>query len=82
MNVIEWTFGVLKGRWAIFRGKSYYSLKVQCRTILACYLLHNLINREMTNYKEISDVDEGDSAYATTTAAKYIQHIETTNKWF
>ncbi|KAA0041773.1 retrotransposon protein [Cucumis melo var. makuwa] len=34
-NVIERAFGVLKGRWAILRGKSYYPLQVQCRTILA-----------------------------------------------
>ncbi|KAA0032256.1 retrotransposon protein [Cucumis melo var. makuwa] len=33
-NVIERAFGVLKGRWAILHGKSYYPLQVQCRTIL------------------------------------------------
>ncbi|KAA0058990.1 retrotransposon protein [Cucumis melo var. makuwa] len=44
-NVIERAFCVLKGHWAILRGKSYYPLQVQCRTILACCLLHNLINR-------------------------------------
>ncbi|KAA0060664.1 retrotransposon protein [Cucumis melo var. makuwa] len=49
-NVIERAFVVLKGRWAILRGKSYYSVEVQCRTILACCLLHNIINREMTNF--------------------------------
>ncbi|KAA0036745.1 retrotransposon protein [Cucumis melo var. makuwa] len=55
------------GRSAILHGKSYYPLKVQCRTILACCLLHNLIKREMTNYEEIDDVDKGDSTYAMTT---------------
>ncbi|KAL0561094.1 hypothetical protein IC582_001512 [Cucumis melo] len=77
-NVIEPAFGVLKGRWAILRGKSYYPLQVQCRTILACVLLHNLINREMTYCEHVDDVDEGDSTYRTT---KDIHYIETTNEW-
>ncbi|KAL0549983.1 hypothetical protein IC582_014478 [Cucumis melo] len=80
-NVIERAFGVLKGLWAILRGKSYYPLQVQCRTILACALLHNLINREMTYCEDVDDVDEGDSTYATTTASEDIQYIETTNEW-
>ncbi|KAL0548430.1 hypothetical protein IC582_012881 [Cucumis melo] len=80
-NVIECAFGVLKGRWAILRGKSYYPLQVQCRTILACALLHNLINREMTYCDDVEDEDEGDSTYATTTASEDIQYIETTNEW-
>ncbi|KAL0551052.1 hypothetical protein IC582_010126 [Cucumis melo] len=80
-NVIERAFGVLKGRWAILRGKSYYPLQVQCHTILACALLHNLINREMTYCDDVEDEDEGDSTYATTTASEDIQYIETTNEW-
>ncbi|KAA0032818.1 retrotransposon protein [Cucumis melo var. makuwa] len=68
-NVIEHAFGVLKGRWAILRGKSYYPLQVQCRTILACFLLHNLINREMTYCDDVDGVDEGDSTYAAITAS-------------
>ncbi|KAL4025958.1 hypothetical protein IC575_014364 [Cucumis melo] len=80
-NVIECAFGVLKGRWVILRGKSYYPLQVQCRTILAYCLLHNLINREMTYCDDVDDVDEGDSTYATTTASEDIHYIETTNEW-
>ncbi|TYK06536.1 retrotransposon protein [Cucumis melo var. makuwa] len=80
-NVIERAFGVLKGRWAILRGKSYYPLQVQCHTILACSLLHNLINREMTYCEDVDDEDKGDSTYATTTASEDIQYIETTNEW-
>ncbi|TYK07193.1 retrotransposon protein [Cucumis melo var. makuwa] len=67
-NVIERAFDLLKGRWTILREKLYYPLQVQCRTILACYLLQNLINREMTIGEDINDVEEGDSAYMTTTA--------------
>ncbi|KAL0556366.1 hypothetical protein IC582_004879 [Cucumis melo] len=80
-NVIERAFGVLKGRWVILRGKSYYPLQVQCRTILACCLLHNLINREMTYCDDVDNVDEGDSTYAMTVASEDIQYIETTNEW-
>ncbi|XP_050941503.1 uncharacterized protein LOC127149685 [Cucumis melo] len=79
-NVIERAFGVLKGRWAILRGKSYYPVEVQCRTILACCLLHNLINREMTNFDIEDNIDEVDSTQATT-AADDIHYIETSNEW-
>ncbi|KAL0537555.1 hypothetical protein IC582_026534 [Cucumis melo] len=65
-NVIERAFGLLKGHWAILRGKSYYPIQVQCRTIMACCLLHNLINREMTYIEELDDEDDGDSIHATT----------------
>lgn len=79
-NVIERDFGLLKDPCAILRGKSYYPVKVQTRTILACCLLHNLINREMTNTNILEDVDEGDSTYMTT-AGDDIYYIETSNKW-
>ncbi|KAL4035776.1 hypothetical protein IC575_004483 [Cucumis melo] len=80
-NVIECSFGVLKGRWAILPEKSYYPLQVQCCIILACCLLHNLINREMTYYNDVDDVYEGDSTYATTTASEDIHYIKATNEW-
>ncbi|KAL0558889.1 hypothetical protein IC582_003472 [Cucumis melo] len=66
-NIIECTFDFLKSHWAILRGKSNYALQVQCRTILTCCLLHNLINREITNGEDIDNIDEGDSTYAMTT---------------
>ncbi|KAL4022707.1 hypothetical protein IC575_016451 [Cucumis melo] len=74
-NVIERAFGVLKGRWTILRGKSYYPLQVQCCTILECALLHNLINREMTYCEDVDDVDEGDSTYATTTKDNFTLQV-------
>ncbi|KAA0059918.1 retrotransposon protein [Cucumis melo var. makuwa] len=80
-NVIERAFGVLKGRWAILLAKSYYPLQVQCHTILTCCLLHNLINREMTYCDDVDDVDEGNSAYATTTTTEDVHYIETKNEW-
>ena len=74
-NVIEQAFDLLKCRWAILRGKSYYPIQVQCRTIMACCLLHNLINHEMTNVDFVEDVDKGDSTY-TTIGGDDIQFIE------
>ncbi|XP_057446469.1 protein ANTAGONIST OF LIKE HETEROCHROMATIN PROTEIN 1-like [Lotus japonicus] len=46
-NVIERCFGLLKGRWAILREKSFYPVKTQGRIITACCLLHNHICKEM-----------------------------------
>ncbi|KAL4035331.1 hypothetical protein IC575_004015 [Cucumis melo] len=79
-NVTERAFWLLKGRWAILRGKSYYPVNVQCRTIMACCLLHNLINREMTNSEIIDDLDEGDSTYATT-GGDEVNYIKASNEW-
>ncbi|TYK00771.1 putative nuclease HARBI1 [Cucumis melo var. makuwa] len=79
-NVIERAFRMLKGRWKILRGKSYYPVQVQCLTILACCLLQNLINKEMMNADISKDIDEGDSTYATTIGDD-IHYIETSNKW-
>ncbi|XP_038885881.1 protein ALP1-like [Benincasa hispida] len=79
-NVIERTLGLLKGRWAILRGQSYYPVQIQCRTIMACCLLHNFINREMTNSELIEDLDEVDSSFATTRGNE-INYIESSNEW-
>ena len=46
-NVIERSFGLLKLRWAILRSHSYFPIRIQCRIITACCLLHNFIRREM-----------------------------------
>ena len=47
-NIIERAFGRLKGRWAILRSPSYFPIKTQCRIIMACALLHNLILQKMS----------------------------------
>lgn len=46
-NVIERAFAVLKMRWGILRVASYYPIKTQIRLIMACFLLHNFIRRQM-----------------------------------
>ncbi|KAA0053146.1 putative nuclease HARBI1 [Cucumis melo var. makuwa] len=63
-----------------FFNMKHSSAQVQCRTILACCLFHNLINREMTNIDIEDDIDEVDSTHATT-AGDDINYIETTNEW-
>ncbi|KAA0033498.1 retrotransposon protein [Cucumis melo var. makuwa] len=49
--------------------------------ILTCCLLHNLINKEMTNVDDVDGIDEGDLAYATTTVGDDIHYIETLSEW-
>lgn len=44
-NVIERWFGILKGRWAIHRSPSWFSIKTHNRIVMACCLLHNLIKK-------------------------------------
>ncbi|XP_042065703.1 uncharacterized protein LOC121809234 [Salvia splendens] len=46
-NVIERAFAVLKMRWGILRSASFYPIQTQIRLIMACFLLHNFIRREM-----------------------------------
>ncbi|KAA0059593.1 retrotransposon protein [Cucumis melo var. makuwa] len=41
----------------------------------------NVLERASGVLKDCDDVDEGDSAYAKTTAAEDIHYIETTNEW-
>ncbi|KAA0066270.1 retrotransposon protein [Cucumis melo var. makuwa] len=79
-NVIERVFSLLKGRWTILFGKSYYLIHVQCWTIMASCLLHNLINREMSYDKELDNEDDGDSTHLTTSGDN-ITDIEASNEW-
>ncbi|XP_015158646.1 uncharacterized protein [Solanum tuberosum] len=57
-NVIERTFGLLKGRWGILRSPSWYSVKIHNRIISACCLIHNFIRREMEVDPLEIDVEE------------------------
>ncbi|KAL5543802.1 hypothetical protein UlMin_007586 [Ulmus minor] len=78
-NIVEREFGLLKGRWEILRGRSYYPVKIQYHIILACCLLHNLIRSEMAldplehTALEDNDIDSEDEDCYT--------HIETSNTW-
>ncbi|KAK2661819.1 hypothetical protein Ddye_000393 [Dipteronia dyeriana] len=82
-NVIERAFGLLKGRWAILKGRSYYSVKIQCRISLACCLFHNLIRRKMLvdpleyTIFEDNDIDNENEDMNN----DCYTHIETSNAW-
>ncbi|GAV85951.1 LOW QUALITY PROTEIN: DDE_4 domain-containing protein, partial [Cephalotus follicularis] len=71
-NVIERTFGLLKGRWAILRSRTWYPVKTQCRIIFACALLHNHIRRVMAvdpleaELREIESTPDNDIRYVKT----------------
>ncbi|XP_022155183.1 protein ALP1-like [Momordica charantia] len=77
-NVIERAFGLLKGIWAILISKSYYPVKIQCRIIIACCLLHNLISQEMP-----IDPIEDELVHNTfdETELDSITYVETSNEW-
>ena len=79
-NVVERTFGLLKARWAILRGRPFYSIKTQGRIITACCLPHNHIQRVMS-----IDPDEGrEGQYMTNDLeldGEMIHHIETSDAW-
>ena len=42
-SVIEYTFGVVKHRFAILRGYMPFPFETQAKIVLACFLLHNFI---------------------------------------
>lgn len=46
-NVIERAFRIVKIRWGILRSASYYPIRTQVRLIMACFLLHNFVRKEM-----------------------------------
>ncbi|XP_062103773.1 uncharacterized protein LOC133814884 [Humulus lupulus] len=83
-NIVERAFGLLKGRWEILRGRSYYPVKIQCRIILACCLLHNLIRREMPIdplEQAIGESEEDNCDEDESVGNDHYTHIEISNAW-
>lgn len=84
-NIIERAFGRLKGRWAILRSPSFFPMKTQCRIIMACALLHNLILQNMP----IDPVDMDEQLMQETLEdmdgevdqPEFITSISTSNEW-
>jgi hypothetical protein len=71
-NVIEWCFGLLKGRRAILRRKSFYPIRIQCR-------IHNHIRRKMPIdplENELSEVTSGQGI-----DGDVIRYVETSDIW-
>ncbi|XP_057250682.1 protein ALP1-like [Beta vulgaris subsp. vulgaris] len=87
-NVIERCFGLLKGRWAILRSPSWFSLQTHGRIVLACALLHNLVKKYMPPsfdddelYEEIeSDGDDSDGDEEQE-EVEYITSINVSDPW-
>ncbi|XP_020963698.1 protein ALP1-like isoform X2 [Arachis ipaensis] len=76
-NVIESAFGILKARWEILRGRSFYPIKTQGRIITACCLLHNHIRRVMV----VDPIDEIEDQNILGVDGETIHHIETSDAW-
>ncbi|XLR37690.1 hypothetical protein S83_022350, partial [Arachis hypogaea] len=70
-------FGVLKARWRILRGRSFYPIKTQGRIITACCLLHNHIRRVMV----VDPIDEIVDQNMLGVDGGTIHHIETSDAW-
>ncbi|XP_038895742.1 protein ALP1-like [Benincasa hispida] len=79
-NVIERAFGLLKGRWAILRGKSFYPIQVQCRTITECCLIHNLITKKM-GIVAMFDVPDEENSALVGLDGDHIEFIESSEEW-
>ena len=80
-NVIERAFGLLKMRWVILKGPSFYPIKTHCRIISACCLLHNFIRRKISidPLEQALDDDEVDSMQDM--YQERITIMETSNEW-
>ncbi|XP_042011747.1 protein ANTAGONIST OF LIKE HETEROCHROMATIN PROTEIN 1-like isoform X1 [Salvia splendens] len=83
-NVIERAFAVLKMRWGILRSASYYPIKIQIRLIMACFLLHNFIRREMATDPVEAELDEETWEYAADeeiAAQDYVGGVDPSAEW-
>ena len=81
-NIVERCFGRIKNKWAILRSPSFFPIKTQCRIIMACALLHNLILQEMGDEEDeedevvIEDEDEGEHL-----EPEFITYVSVSNEW-
>ncbi|KAH6787826.1 hypothetical protein C2S52_007378 [Perilla frutescens var. hirtella] len=76
-NVIERSFGLLKGRWGNLRSASFYPIKVQNRIILACCLVHNFIR----NVMEIDPIENEVPELGGPHQEDYVDIIESSTQW-
>ncbi|XP_026399078.1 uncharacterized protein LOC113294921 [Papaver somniferum] len=82
-NVIEIVFGLLKMRWAILRGPSWYPVNIHCRFIMACSLIHNLIKREMPMDEFLPEDEYEDRPInlVSPQEIRMIEHVDSSNYW-
>ncbi|KAG8390918.1 hypothetical protein BUALT_Bualt01G0133500 [Buddleja alternifolia] len=75
-NVIERSFALLKGRWAILRSNSFYPVKVQNRIIMGCDLLHYFIRTEMPYDPLEAEIPEADDQITDDNDVAFIDQVE------
>lgn len=83
-NVIERAFGIVKMRWGILRSPSYYPIRTQTRLIMACFLLHNFIRREMAidPIEELLDnMEDGVLDDELEEQIEFVDTIEPSSQW-
>ncbi|KAG8390995.1 hypothetical protein BUALT_Bualt01G0142000 [Buddleja alternifolia] len=80
-NVIERSFALLKGTWAILRSNSFYPVKVQNRIIMACALLHNFSRIEMPVDPLEAEFPEVDDQISDDQNATFIDQVEPSQQW-
>ncbi|KAG8369524.1 hypothetical protein BUALT_Bualt14G0022500 [Buddleja alternifolia] len=80
-NVIERSFALLKGRWAILRSNFFYPVKVQNRIIMACALLHNFIRIEMPYDPLEAEIPEVDDEISDDPDVAFIDQVESSQQW-
>ncbi|KAG8376319.1 hypothetical protein BUALT_Bualt09G0050900 [Buddleja alternifolia] len=80
-NVIERSFALLKGRWAILRSNSFYPVKVQNRIIMACAFLHNFIIIEMPVDPLEAEFPEVDDEISDEHNSTFIDQVEPSQHW-
>jgi hypothetical protein len=69
----------------ILRSASYFPIEMQCRIIMACTLLHNLILQKMSRNpmesEEQSETDSMEIAEREVSETEFIMGVSTTNAW-
>lgn len=83
-NVIERAFGILKMRWGILQSASFYPIQTQIRLIMACFLLHNFIRREMEIDPVEAELDSDtspDNPEDENIGLEYVDSVESSSEW-
>ncbi|KAF7833293.1 Retrovirus-related Pol polyprotein from transposon TNT 1-94 [Senna tora] len=85
-NVIKRCFGMLKMRWAILRSPSFYPVRTHNKIVIACCLLHNLVNRyngsDPVVEAILDGVGGGDGDVSSTLMdAESISTVESSTEW-
>ncbi|KAL8489863.1 hypothetical protein ACS0TY_025665 [Phlomoides rotata] len=84
-NVIEHAFGLLKMRWGIICGPSWYDIQTTNQIIMTCCLIHNYIRREMDVDPLESSLDDYMATLASdgdmTGNADIVDTLDSTSEW-